>query len=286
MILKRIFFLSCLLAVSCNLFAFYDYQSIQKQGHQIHLLEFNPDDYEIVAVKVNQGGQTRETVSELVKQTGAFAGINGGFFHGGEQDGLPAGALKIHSQWIGFQTLGRAAMGWDVENPKDVRMDRIVTQVKNGVEVLPQLDKSKGSLHAWQNFDTIVGGTPLLIQHGSVITDYTSEKPLRSFITERHARTAVCIKDNDHWVFVVASHTKAADRAHLTKIIEGLTIKELTQLLQQLSCKNAINLDGGGSSTLVINGEIVNNPAGDRDTMTNHYRERAVSDALLIFPRA
>ena len=55
----------------------------------------------------------------------------------------------------------------------------------------------------------------------------------------------------------------------------GVTFQELAQILKKLDLKDAINLDGGGSTTLVADGQIIN-------TLSEHH-ERKVSNALLIF---
>jgi exopolysaccharide biosynthesis protein len=57
-----------------------------------------------------------------------------------------------------------------------------------------------------------------------------------------------------------------------------MTIEELAVLMTGLGCVEAINLDGGGSTTMVINGRVVNNPS-------DATGERPISDALLVFPR-
>ena len=82
-------------------------------------------------------------------------------------------------------------------------------------------------------------------------------------------RTAIGIIDDLHYVFVV-SDGRSDDS-------EGLSLYELATFMQQLGVKTAYNLDGGGSSTMYFNGEVVNNPSsGFRD------EERSVSDIIYI----
>lgn len=263
------------------------YQVIERQGQQIHILEIDPKHYKIISV---QAEPARETVSTLVKKYEAVAGINGGFFYIDRNgNARPAGALKIDAKWIGKARLSRGAIGWDNEAEKPL-VDRILTKThqESGnaiVETFPQVDKSAASQKQWQTFPYIVGGIPLLIKNGKAIGNYQSEKTSVSFLNDRHARTAVCIKPNHHWVFLVASHTKEKDRPFTSTAMEGLTIQELTQTLQTLGCQDALNLDGGGSSTLVINNKVVNHPAGDMDELLHFYHERPVLDAILVLPR-
>ena len=58
----------------------------------------------------------------------------------------------------------------------------------------------------------------------------------------------------------------------------GMTLDELARLLVEFGAVEAINLDGGGSTTMVLRGEVVNKPS-DREG------ERPVSDAILVLPR-
>jgi exopolysaccharide biosynthesis protein len=57
-----------------------------------------------------------------------------------------------------------------------------------------------------------------------------------------------------------------------------MTIAELTDLLIDLGAVEAINMDGGGSTTMVIDGKVVNSPS-------DFTGERPVGDALLVFRR-
>ncbi|MBN9289178.1 MAG: hypothetical protein BGO43_10070 [Gammaproteobacteria bacterium 39-13] len=289
---KKGFFLACLIGivVPCSFAktnANLPYQFIEKNGHQIHILEIDPHEYKIVSV---QADPKRETVSAMVKKHAAIAGINGGFFHIDDNgQGKPAGALKIDGRWVGFPLLPRGAIGWDKQGEKPL-VDRILTKTERTrksttTQVIPQVDKTRAAQKKWQAFPYIVGGIPLLMKNGKEVGNYQIEKTTKSFLNDRHARTAVCIKPNHHWLFLVASHTKEKDRAFTNKIMEGLTIRELTQVLQELGCKDAINLDGGGSSTLVMNEKTINPDAGDMDEIAHFYHERPVLDAILIFLR-
>jgi exopolysaccharide biosynthesis protein len=261
------------------------YKLINTNGHQIHVLEFNPQKYQIIAVKADEKSK-RETVLAMAKKHQAYAAVNGGFFEIDEPyEGYPAGALKIAGVWIGKPIANRAALGWN-ENSQPVLMDRLRAKLKEGkiVGATPLIDRSPRSTKAWQQVQYVVGGIPLLIKNGKPLTDFHRELSHQSFINDRHARTAVCIKKDNQWLWMVASHTKPADRKFVQPIIEGFTIAELVQFLSEQGCVNAINLDGGGSSTMVIKNKTINKNAGDRDELVHRYEERPVSDALLIIP--
>ena len=276
---------SCILFFIVQVFVYADekisYQLLDKNDQRIFLVDIDPRQYQIVAVKASKEEGNKATVAKLAAEHGALAAVNGGFFH---EDGTPAGALKIRDAWLGLVKKPRAAMGWRADGSA-ILMDRIITKSKNNqIIVQPQLNKTLASKKAWQEFDFVVGGIPLLIKNGKAIHAHSSEA-ISTFIQNKHARTAMCIKENQHWLFLVASHVKDAARPHVDPIVEGLTIAELQQLLIEQGCQHALNLDGGGSSTLVIDSKTINPYAGDFKPLTQEYTERAVSDAILILPR-
>ncbi len=259
------------------------YQTIIADGHEIHLLTFSPTAFQIIQAKPidNQ----RQTVSSMVKAHGAYAGINGGYFAiNPDQTVYAAGALKIEGTWINLPTLKRGVIGWHKTEQRPY-FERLTTKQSAKTKVLPAFDDSLSNQKRWQQFDYVVGGIPLLIKDQKALTDFRQEKMINSFVEERHARTAVCLKQNGQWLWLVASHTKAADRSQVKKIIEGLTLPELTAVLLEQGCVDAINLDGGGSSTLVIENNIINQPAGDFNPLTQAYQERPVYDVMLLIPR-
>lgn len=128
----------------------------------------------------------------------------------------------------------------------------------------------------WEDLQFIVGGTPLLITDSEPIRDWSIEQTRESFLLDRHARTAVGRKADGHWLFVVADATSHSS---------GLTMNELVDLMLSLGCVDALNLDGGGSSTMVVEAAVVNDPHGDEDEGQGEQTVRRVSDAILIRTR-
>ena len=61
-----------------------------------------------------------------------------------------------------------------------------------------------------------------------------------------------------------------------------MTIEELSLFMESLGCTSALNLDGGGSTTLFYNSVIVNHPAGEEEQ--EQQKVRRVSDAILVLP--
>jgi hypothetical protein len=112
----------------------------------------------------------------------------------------------------------------------------------------------------------VVGGFPLLVEDGKdVLAWQPGVRP--AFGDQRHPRTAIAWNaETLFWILVDGRQPPYSD---------GMSLPELTQLALELRATHAINLDGGGSSTLVINGRIVNRPS---DTQG----ERAVANALVL----
>ncbi len=128
----------------------------------------------------------------------------------------------------------------------------------------------------WKNLDFIVGGTPLLIYNGINVDDFSFEQTLKTFISKRHARTAIGILPNNHVVFVVVDKPTPLD---------GMTICELQNFMSSIGCRYALNLDGGGSSTLVFEDTTKNTPHGDEDEDNGKKVIRRVSDAILVISK-
>ena len=76
--------------------------------------------------------------------------------------------------------------------------------------------------------------------------------------------------DDLHYVFVVSDGR--------TDESEGLSLYQLAEFMSELGAETAYNLDGGGSSSMVFNGNVINNPT----TSGNRIKERSVSDIVYI----
>ncbi len=271
---KIFFFLICLYHSSSALALthqhFYDacYNSI-------HAITVSPHEHTIVPIRASGEKVKRQTVATLACENGAIAAINGGFW---KLNGDPAGALKIDNQWLGTPLKPRGAIGWSEAEQKPL-IDRIMTNYSlsdlpacEDISVIPLSELTHSATEMWNAFSHIVGGTPVLIQKGNIITDFTPEQTLTSFIANTHPRSAIGLKENGDWLFVVVDGTGFSG---------GMDMHQLAQLMFDLGCVDALNLDGGGSSTMVIDGEVINNPCGK--TMENGKYVEQVSDAILIF---
>ena len=112
-----------------------------------------------------------------------------------------------------------------------------------------------------------VGGIPLLVENGAVAVP----KPCTTSICKRHPRTAIGVTGAGKILMVVVDGRRKDSR--------GVTLGRFARLMQGLNARFALNLDGGGSSTMVVRGKkgglkVVNRPSGGR--------QRKVSSAVLV----
>lgn len=116
---------------------------------------------------------------------------------------------------------------------------------------------------AWQ----VLSFGPALISDGEISV---SEEEEVGKAMESNPRTAIGFLEDGSFVFVVSDGR--------TEKSEGLSLYEMAEFLTSIGVVNAYNLDGGGSSTMVYRGELINNPT----TSGRSIKERAVSDILYI----
>jgi exopolysaccharide biosynthesis protein len=119
--------------------------------------------------------------------------------------------------------------------------------------------------------DVLVTG-PLLIRGGEMV-----KLPETSLVISRHPRTAAGTRNNSKRVVLLTIDGRTGEAS-------GMTLPELAEFMKLLRCRDAVNLDGGGSTTMWISGRpfngIVNMPSDNKKF--DHYGERAVSDILVI----
>lgn len=103
----------------------------------------------------------------------------------------------------------------------------------------------------WENIDHIISGGPYLIKDGEVFIDVTAQK--LGAITGKNPRTAIGYTAHNEFIMVTVD-----GREHASV---GMTLGELARMMKGFGCINAMNLDGGGSTVMYVQGKVVNNPA-------------------------
>lgn len=113
-----------------------------------------------------------------------------------------------------------------------------------------------------------VGGGPLLVKNGKA-EPWPSRSASNPYVP-RHPRTALGF--DSRYLFLVVVDGRQPG------LSIGMSMQELAGFMQQLGCTDAMNLDGGGSSTFLLDGKVKNSPSDGR--------ERPVANALVIVERA
>jgi hypothetical protein len=172
-----------------------------------------------------------------------------------------------------FQRAGKERQGWSlplaaggVLAAGGRRRSELRTLVDGAasIKVVGNLVPERGPLR------TVIGGWPRLIVHGqSVATRADSlEGTFPRFSSTRHPRTAVGFSADSSKVFLITVDGRRESDS-------GMTLVELARLMLDLGVYEGMNFDGGGSTTMVVNGQVVNSPS-------DKTGERAVGSALLV----
>ena len=149
--------------------------------------------------------------------------------------------------------------------------DMLAKIAKLNVAVTANMKWSKlpSQLFRMKKWDAIAG-VPMLVKNGKIDVSWQEERSSKAFVDTRHPRTAVA-KLHDGKFLMVTLDGRSETSA-------GIGLYDLAAYLLELGAVDAMNLDGGGSTTMYIDGKVVNQPSGSE--------ERKVSDAIIVRPRA
>ena len=135
------------------------------------------------------------------------------------------------------------------------------------IRIVRKVEQAAGSDWPVAHED-ITNGVPQLIKNGKIDITWEQEKASRSFAEMRHPRTAVAKLKDGKFLMVTVDGRQPG-------VSVGMTLQELAEYLLSLGATDAMNLDGGGSTTMFLDGRVVNTPS-DKEG------ERKVSDAILV----
>ena len=205
--------------------------------------------------------KTLELTSALAARHGAVAAVNGSFFNMRAPYGS-VNYLRVDGDELApnardsYENRGRG---------RSTRQTGAVATLQGGLYVLKSDDLARWE-HDIEAEDVVTTG-PMLLIAGSI-------EPVRAdkFNTNRHPRTAVG-RRADGTVLLVTADGRNSQAA-------GLSMTELQQVMVALGCIDAINLDGGGSTTMVVRGQIVNHPCDNKQF--DAAGERPVANAIVV----
>ena len=192
------------------------------------------------------GRNITDTTSDMAEENNAVLAINGDYY-GARQSGY------VIRNGVVYRNQG--SNGEDMVISKD-----------GSLSFISESDTTTDSLiqkQAWQ----VLSFGPVLVENGQIAVMENDEVGMAM---ASNPRTAIGTVAKNHYLFVV-SDGRTSESA-------GLSLYELANFMKSLGATNVYNLDGGGSSTMVFQGEVVNNPT----TNGNKISERAVSDILYI----
>lgn len=205
----------------------------------------------------------RQTTEEAYLQYNGILAINGGYFSSNSSVSLLVSDGEIVAPGPKAGT-AKGAFGLVNGKPEIVwpyAIENNLYKYPKPGEAGPSSPPTANDANRWPATQAI-GGGPVLIKNGK-IKDYSKEEGFGGSHIQRHPRTAIgYLNDSTLLMMVVDGRQKAS---------AGVTIKELAQLMWEVGCYEAVNLDGGGSSAMVAAGEVVNIPAdtpgGDRHSL-------------------
>ena len=137
------------------------------------------------------------------------------------------------------------------------------------------LELSTATLPSLHKVETAISGGPVLLRDGrhqkpTWANNGTTPRPYSlKAMSERHPRTALGW-NSDYLFFILVDGRQQ-------ELSVGMTLAELSDYMRKLGCRDAMNLDGGGSSMLWCDGQILNRPSDKR--------ERKIANSLLLVSR-
>lgn len=143
---------------------------------------------------------------------------------------------------ISTQALPIPQNGYVIVGPKD-KLEPIFKAKKVSLDIK--------TIPNWDNVNHIISGGPYLVKNGEMFIDMNEQK--LGAIGGKNPRTAIGYTADGNLIMVAVDGREGAS--------VGMTLRELAGFMKSIGCINAMNLDGGGSTVMYVNGKVVNMPA-------------------------
>ena len=206
------------------------------------------------------GDEGMKRTSQQATEKGALAAINGTYYN--MITGNSVCFYKINDQVLDTTTNGEFKS----------RVNGAIREVKGNIEIIGWNKEIEANYK--KNKGTVLASGPIMVDNGR-ISDWS--KCDKKFIETRHPRSAIFTKKNGTIVFLTVDGRSEGNAA-------GMSIPELAYLAKILGAEDAINLDGGGSTTLWLKGApengVLNYPSDNK--RFDHKGERSVSNIFYV----
>ena len=206
------------------------------------------------------GDEGMKRTSQQATEKGALAAINGTYYN--MVTGNSVCFYKINDQVLDTTTNGEFKS----------RVNGAIREVKGNIEIIDWNKEIEANYK--KNKGTVLASGPIMVDNGR-ISDWSNCS--KSFIETRHPRSAIFTKKNGTIVFLTVDGRSEENAA-------GMSIPELAYLAKILGAEDAINLDGGGSTTLWLKGApengVLNYPSDNK--RFDHKGERSVSNIFYV----
>jgi hypothetical protein len=227
----------------------------------------------------SQNGKGLEITPDLAVKNGAILAINGGYFTfkpDTTHEGLSSVSLLVsegetiatnQTQVVRKNKEGKTMICYPTRSAFGIRKNKMdvawvysqqgknyfykqPNPITDAFEQAKPTQKQPSKRKKWKMTEVMGGGPVLVENYAKKITD---KEELFSQIAGVNPRTAVGYTDQQEVIFMVIDGRQ--------EISEGVTFEELSDIFLGLGVKEAINLDGGGSSTFWVNGQVLNHPS-------------------------
>ncbi|MCE1187907.1 MAG: phosphodiester glycosidase family protein [Ignavibacteria bacterium] len=217
-----------------------------------------------------------ERINTFVTRYNAIAGVNGGYFGGTSMYSAiiqpnavlakniasvtrPAGTYYTMRGLFGITETRDMAVNWIYHFGNTIRDVYVFSNPLANTQSAPAPIPVQSNGVVYNDLMVGVGGGPVLIKDGQIRITYDEEVFFGSGIgtvTDLQPRTAIGYTTNKHVIIIVADGRQTASA--------GLSLTELAQVLSDLGCVEALNLDGGGSTQMAIGNTFVDVPSEAR----------------------
>jgi len=198
--------------------------------------------------------------STQASEAGALAAVNAGFFN--IKDGGSATYIKVNGMVVDSDTASKWKRLANMNGS-------VVIDTEGNVHIMKVMDNSfydSGSEYR----DVLITGPLLVHDKAKAIL------PQTSLVIARHPRSSIGTKGK-HKIILLTLDGRTIQAS-------GMTLIQLADLMHLLKCTDAVNLDGGGSTTMFISGKpyngVVNMPCDNKKF--DHEGERAVSNLIIV----